>query len=276
MLLSLFAPLGKRSRLSIIFCHGKCSPRRVSTKSIGGRRWTLEENRKLEDLFEQGFSTRGMMNEMKDRSWSSIDNRVVALKKGLALPDEVTGRKTRPWSAEEDALLVEKLEQGLTPTRIASYFPHRSRASVDIHLRRLKLGPTTLRKKSNELPDGRVQRIIDMKLKEAKTFAQIGSELGLSLVQVAHLWRTQCTTTMSKETLDTFRSQRAWTSNEMKHLLELQSRGTLCTRDVALQFPSKTLIAVRIKSSRERVRFPKFSKEPEASFSIKSEKSPEQ
>lgn len=251
ILLSFFAPLGKPSRCPIIGCIWKGSLRRLSTHATEaderfGRRWTAEENRKLESLFKQGFGTVGIMKQMKDRSYAAITHRVLALKRGRALVDEVTGRKTRPWSAEEDALMAKKLEQGLTAAGLASYFPDRSPASVRTHSRRLKLGPDSRRKKSNEFPDGRVQLIVDRKLNEAKTLAEIASELGLSYAHVLHLWRSQCTPTMPKEMLDTFRWRRTWSPNEMDRLLELQRRGTLCLRDAALQFPSKTYPARQV------------------------------
>lgn len=268
MWVTLFAPLGKCSRLSGIIGNWKCSLRRLSTQSTGndgqGRRhWTAEENRKLESLFKQGVRTVGIMREMKDRSYASITHRVTSLVNGVPLRDGVEGKKPqRPWSVEENALMLEKMEQGLKTAGMISYFPDRSFNSVDMHALRLSLRPTAQVKKSDELPAELFQRIIDMRLKETKTIREIASELGLSHEKIDYLWETQCVKMLSKEMRDRIRWHRVWTPNETKHLTELHCRGTLSIKEATLQFPSKSLRAVATKASRERLLFPKFSQEP--------------
>lgn len=281
MWLSVFAPLGRPSKFYGILCNGKCSLRRQSTRSFGREprtqnRWTTEENRKVEDLVKQGLQLSGIVNEMKGRTYPSVLQRVRKVKLGLTLRDEKTQRKIRPWSAEEDALMLEKLEQGLTPLQMMNFFPGRTYSSVNIHTQRLRSWYTGQQEKLKNPADPRIQRIIDMRVKEAKNCQEIASELGLKYEKVHHLWATQCMKMVTKEMLDQIYLQTNWSPAEIEHLVELHRRATLCTRDAALQFPSKTLSAVKTKASHLQLRFPRRSKKPEASVAIKSEESPKQ
>jgi len=281
MWLSVFAPLRRPSKFYGILCNGKCSLRRQSTRSFGREprtqnRWTTEENRKVEDLVKQGLQLSGIVNEMKGRTYPSVLQRVRKVKLGLTLRDEKTQRKIRPWSAEEDALMLEKLEQGLTPLQIMNFFPGRTYSSVNIHTQRLRSWYTGQQEKLKNPADPRIQRIIDMRVKEAKNCQEIASELGLKYEKVHHLWATQCMKMVTKEMLDQIYLQTNWSPAEIEHLVELHRRATLCTRDAALQFPSKTLSAVKTKASHLQLRFPRRSKKPEASVAIKSEESPKQ
>lgn len=190
---------------------------------------------------------------------------------GLTLRDEKTARKIRPWSAEEDALMLEKLEQGLTPLRIMSFFPGRTYASVNVHTQRLRSWYTGQQEKLKNPADPQIQRIIDMRVKEAKNCQEIASELGVKYERVHHLWETQCMKMVTKEMLDQIYLQKNWSPAEIEHLVELHRRATLCTRDAALQFPSKTLRAVQTKASCLQLLFPRRSKKPEVSVAIKSE-----
>lgn len=210
--------------------------------STGGKLipWTAEEDRKLEDLVKQGLKLTAIAKEMKGRTYQSITTRKKAKRIGLTLRDEKTASERRPWSAEEDALMLEKLEQGLTPRTLISFFPGRTSAAIDMRSRRLREYYTGQRDKLQSIADPRIQRIIDMRVKEAKNCHNVASELGLNYEQVEYLWQTKCVKMISKEMLDQVRLQNQWSPNETEHLLELHRRATLCTHDVALQFLSKT------------------------------------
>ena len=172
--------------------------------------------------------------------------------------------------------MLEKLEQGLTPLQMMNFFPGRTYSSVNIHTQRLRSWYTGQQEKLKNPADPRIQRIIDMRVKEAKNCQEIASELGLKYEKVHHLWATQCMKMVTKEMLDQIYLQTNWSPAEIEHLVELHRRATLCTRDAALQFPSKTLSAVKTKASHLQLRFPRRSKKPEASVTIKSEESPKQ
>lgn len=238
--------------------------------------WTLDEDRKLEELYRKGLKLGQIISEMGNRTYGSCVMRLRTIQGGYTRPKE--GKMAyRHWTAEEEALLLEKQRQGLPFHQIATYFPGRNTVGVSKRLQNLKSWNTT--EKPTELmgsSDAVAQRMIDMRLKEAKTIMEIAAELKTSFAIVEMFWQRQCVPKLSNEMQDTLKWRKAWKPVEMKHLLELHRRGTLCIRDVALQFPTKTLSGVRTKCTREHLRFPMFSKEPEVSVPIKSEKSPGQ
>jgi len=161
---------------------------------------------------------------------------------------------------EESTLLQEKHRQGLEPGHIMRHLPGRSKRSIVVRLSRLKLRRAAQEQECDEFADGEVQRIIDMRLKEAKTLSEIASEFKSSTYQIEYLWETRCLRILSEEDISSVRWQTKWTPNELEHLFELHRRGTLCLRDVFLQFPSKTEMAVRGKCAREGLAFVKLPK----------------
>jgi hypothetical protein len=279
MWLSLLTPLGKVSRFSGILCIGNCSLRHQSSGKghfkSGTIPWTLDEDRKLEELYRKGLKLGQIVSEMGNRTYSSCEMRLKSIKGGYTRPKEGK-REYRHWTAEEDALILEKQRQGLPLHQIAAYFPSRNTAGVSRHLQNLKSWNTTGKPTELMRSSDAAQRMIDMRLKEVKSNMEIAAELKTSLAIVEHFWAKQCAPKLSKEMQDTLKWRKAWTPSEIKHLLELHRRGTLRRRDVALQFPSKTLSAVNAKCTPEHLRFPISSKEPEVSVPIKSEKSPGQ
>ena len=173
-------------------------------------------------------------------------------------------------------MIAEELEQGLTPLQIMSFFPGRTYGSITTHARRLRSWYTGQRERFRNPADPLVQRSIDMRVKEAKNCQDIALELGVKYERVHQLWESQCIKMVTREVLDQIYLQHNWSPAEIEHLVELHRRATLCTRDAALQFPSKTLPAVKAKAYRLQLLFPRRSKKPEVSVSIKSEESPEQ
>lgn len=67
-----------------------------------------------------------------------------------------------------------------------------------------------------------------------------------------------------------------WSPDEIEHLYELHRRATLCSREAALHFPSRTSKAVKTRASHLQIQFPGRLKKPEVSVAIKSEESLEQ
>ncbi|KAM0705338.1 hypothetical protein Q7P35_008128 [Cladosporium inversicolor] len=204
------------------------------------------------------------MSELEDRSYMAIQNRLKEFKTGLTPQEAGMGRKRRAWSAEEKTLLLEKQQQGLKLGGIASNFPDRSYSSVKQRLHRLHLWPDAPKSTANNFPKELTQRIIDMRLKEAKSLAEIAPEFKCTQKLIDYLWAQRCVKMLSREELDSVHRHRNWTPHEWKRLLELHHQGTLCVQDVALQFPSKTFTAVSVKASRQQLRFPRYSEEPEA------------
>ena len=252
---SLFAPLGKPGRFSSsLYNYWKCATLRQSSHSAVP--WTAEEERKLRRLVQQGFGPMRIASEMRDRPFSTIEFRLQALKAGCK-PLQVEGerKKGRMFTAEEKALILEKRTQGLSHQGIASYFPDRSFSSV----RRCMLGlvPWPLSKRrARDFTEEDLQRIIEMRSKEGKTYSEIGQEMQCSWRTIENLWRKRCLSMVTKETLQSVRSLRTWSPYEQEHLLELHRRGTTSISDAVRQFPSRTESAVRKKIMRMRLTFP--------------------
>lgn len=136
-------------------------------------------------------------------------------------------RKRNSWTAEEDALLLEKFEQGLNRKQVTDLLPGRTYSGVNTRLLRMMRSAAH---SHEELLNGSSRR----KLKYTDVF--IGRFMDL---------RQQ----------ESLRAQQSWTAEETKHLLELQRRGTMVD-DVFLQFPSRSHNAVHSKITREHLQFP--------------------
>ena len=161
------------------------------------------------------------------------------------------------WTAEEEALVQEKRRQGLSIYEIASYVPHRGYNAVKKHLKRLPSWPVSQRR-GKQFTEEELQRIVETRLKEDKTYFEIAVEMECSLEMLETLWRTRCRDLVSKEMQESIRRHRHWTPSEEQHLQELHRRGKLNISDAALQFPSKSRGSVSKKIMRERLEFPKY------------------
>lgn len=254
---SLFAPLGKPSRFpGVLYNFWKCATHRQLSQLTGP--WTAEEERKLRSLAQQGFGPMRIASEMSDRAFSTIEFRLQALKAG-GKPLQVEGerRKGRMFTAEEKALMLEKRRQGLSHQGIASYFPDRSLSSVRNHVSRLMHCPVPKRQ-TGDFKEEDLQRIIEMKSKEGKSFGEIGRAMQCSPRTIESLWYHRCLSMITEEVLQSTRPSYLWSLHEQEHLLELHRRGTISMSDAARQFPSRTETAVRKKIMRMRLTFPTF------------------
>jgi hypothetical protein len=199
-----------------------------------------------------------------NRSYGSISKRLSVLHGGTVPKTN----KRKLWSVEEEAFLWEKHQQGLTRVEIATCFPGRTFNSIDHRVSRLKSltegqRQTALQSRQQEfreLTGVHVERVVDMRLREAKSYEEIAIELGCSVQQVDTFWYRHCQPTLSEEARESIRRQRGWTLQEMEHLKELYRCGTMQRREVVLQFPSKTKEAVFSKIKRELLRFPRPTK----------------
>lgn len=173
------------------------------------------------------------------------------------------------WSTEEDALLQAKLHQGLTHREIAEYFPTRSANSITRRVRyKAALGdPLVLAKRQRKsFTEDEIERIIHMRLKEAKSRGDVALELDRSLYSITYAWFEHCVKRLSQDDINTVRWRQNWTPEEVRHLLQLHRRGTMVQREIALHFPSKPFNAVRIKMSRLQLDVPNKSKKQQQSL----------
>lgn len=191
-----------------------------------------------------------------NRTFKAIQGRIRRIRQGFVFRGEKRGVR---WSVEDDALLLEKHQQGLSLLSIASCFPGRHLESVRDHLQDMTSGVYDQRRKAQglnqrwtEVTDVLIQRVIDLRLEEAKSLAEVALDLNCTPILVRYLWYKRRLPLLSQEARDTVHKRIHWTPEEMKHLTELHNRGTMKPRDIALHFPSKSHIAVRSKLQREK------------------------
>lgn len=250
----LLAPLGKPSRFSSILCNWNHTLRRQLSgpyQSNPARRWTEDEVRKLADLHRQGFSGARLSNELSGRSIGSVAKRLKALRHEADSQAKQT--EYRPWSVEEKSLLIEKRRQGVPNEQLARFFPGRTYRAVATKY--VSLIDYRQKGRRRVWTDEEVQRIIDMRVKEAKSIPDIATALDRSHESV----KNKCFRLLpliSNGAREIVRSQRRWTTEETKHLHELHSRGTFKKSEVMLHFPSKSRSSVLGKIVNERLSFP--------------------
>jgi len=248
------ASFGIKRFPSILGNYGKSSLRQQSSGTSPPRvykTWTNGEDQKLKELCLQGFTVHQIGAEL-NRSYSSISDRIGRLKR-----EDITHTKEKnkvnSWTTEEDALLSEKYQQGLSRKQISQLFPERTYNAVSIRFTRLMGRQRAAQKPKHS--DEFVQRLIDLRLKGGKTYAELAVDLNCSQRTLEELWTKHCVSKLSTEEQESIRLQYKWTPQEMKHLLELHHRGMMI-RDVTLQFPSKSASAIVNKINREGLRFP--------------------
>lgn len=256
------ASLGISRRFPGILCeYGNSSLRRqlFGTSFAVQRRWNADEDDRLKELCLQGFTYQQIGAEL-NRSHSSLDGRIRKIK--LDAVSHTKKSECKFWNAEEDALLLEKFEQGMSRKELTNLFPGQTYCSVRARLRTVRLAAYGHEELLNEslwqrfkYTDMFIQRLKHLRLKEAKTFAEIAVDLNCASRPLKALWARRVRPFLSKEERESLHAQLKWTPEETKHLLELQHRGTMID-DVFLQFPSRSRHSVHCKITRSHLRFP--------------------
>lgn len=157
---------------------------------------------------------------------------------------------------------MEKKRQGLSLSEIAKYLPERCYTSIkgrsNAEAARSNLPPGRKRKKLSQVEP---QRIIDMRVREAKSFSEIAIAFNRPYGSITSAWNRACPKLMSatewEKIEEAIRNKIRWTAEELKHLLELHRRGDISGDDAALHFPSRTDQAVRMKTKCLLLEFPK-------------------
>jgi len=252
---SLLAPLGKPNRFSSILCNLKYCTHRQLSQSTGAnpfsrQPWTEESDRKLRSLVQQGFKPKRIESEMSDHTYSAIHWRYAALKAG---DRTFQAEGQRSWTAEEHALILEKRKQGLSLRDILSHLPGRSYSSIKNYTHRIPIWHVSPRL-AKDFTEDELQRVIEMRLKEAKTYKEIARAMASSTMTIERLWRYSRLSTISANVRKCL-----WTLEENEHLLELHRRGNVSITDAARQFPSKSRNAVSLKIRFEGLKFPSRS-----------------
>jgi DNA-binding transcriptional MerR regulator len=199
----------------------------------GYRKWSPEEDAKILELHQQGLKTADIRRQMHDRNHMSVSLRLRALECGA------TGDLGH-WTTQEDAILSEMRQKGMSHAEISKCLPGRSWAAVKNRVSYL-VYPKGGKKRPYTAED--IQRIIDMRIKDYKGSVEIAKELNRSRASIEQFWKVTCSKLLTKEEAESLRLRDRWSENEVKRLWELHSRY-MTRGDMALQFPSKSYDAV--------------------------------
>jgi transposase len=258
---SLLTSLVRPKKVTFAWGNGTC-PLRSQRPGSSYARWTADEDRKLVELRQQGLEFSQVANMMSNRSLVAIINRFGKVKPGSVTPQSRSKATPRLWSPQEEALLLEMVQQGVSHHDMANRLPGRSYPSIKCHLANRETWTSGQRQKHRTYTDAELQRMIHMRLKEARSFKEIALEFNCSQQSVTEVWRARCLRLIPEEAQELIKMHRLWSQKETDHLIKLHRKGTLSTRDVALQFPSKSLTHVRQKCLRELLVFPRCTKKP--------------
>ena len=269
-MLSSLAPLRRPGQFSGILCiRNRFAHRNVSRLYRRGlsKPWTADEDSKLMELRRQGTSMQHIAKEMIGRTFMAIETRIMVLNTGKVSQKKKDTSRSPIWTPEENALLLEKLQQGLLYRQIASFFPGRTYHAVTTHLQNRERWASPQSRRYQRWTDAELQRIIDMRTKEAKTLTEIAAAFNCTFPAIAGAWRLRCERLISKEAHDSIQRQTLWTPIEEEHLQELHRREKekMHVDCVALHFPSKTTDAVRNKCRRMGLGFARRRRKPEHS-----------
>ena len=237
---SLLTPLVRPKKVKFAWGNGKW-PLRSQRSGSGHVRWTANEDRKLIELRQKGLPWSQITDIMSHRSLVGLLARFQVLNPGNIPPQPRANVTLRNWSTQEEELLLEMVQQGLTCADMASRLPGRTYYPIKGHLAARDTWTSGHRQKRRIYADAEIQRMIHMKLKEARTFKEIALEFKVSQYSIAEIWQIRCLPLVSKEAREMISLQRHWSPKETDRLLRLHRKGTLSTSEAALQFPSKSL-----------------------------------
>jgi transposase-like protein len=225
----------------------KCFRRRVSLSSglygVVRRRWTAEESRKLVELYQKGVSTT-QISEQLGRNRTSVVNRRILIRNGKS---EISSRK--PWTAEEGSILLAKRQAGCRFKDMV--LPGRSTQACQQRcniIRNLERVEGKHPAKSGKLfTHAELQRIIDLRVNERKSTADIGEELGRTEHSIKKVWHNRCKRMVPQKVLQRMRPINAWSSEDDDRLVTLYSKG-MKLDELKLHFPEKSVNSAKYRA----------------------------
>jgi hypothetical protein len=207
------------------------------------RRWEAEESRKLVELWQKGLSVTQICEELRDRDVPSVTSQIRVLKRGRVEPSSY-----KPWTAEEDSILLAQRQAGCRAQDMV--LPGRSmkacysRWALIRNLESIEeLHDANPRK---EFTHAELQRIIDLRVIERKSTADIGKELGRTEKSIRNVWWRRCKHMVPQEMLREIQPNKDWTSKEVDLLVTLCNKGTRM-REIKAHFPDRTTQALSMR-----------------------------
>jgi transposase-like protein len=226
----------------------RCFRKRFSLSSglyDGPRPWTAEESRKMVELYQKGLSTTQIAEQLGGRTILSVKSHISIVKNGDL---ELGSRK--PWTAEEDSILLAKRQAGCGFKDI--FIPGRSRMACQERWKSYTNPENVDPKKYGtrytdaEVTDAEVQRIIDLRINERKSLKDIAKDMGRPGRAVTQIWRRRCKHLLPEDVLQGLRPSRAWSSEDDEILVKLYNEGKKF-HEIQAYFPKKTLGATKLR-----------------------------
>lgn len=201
--------------------------------------WSDDEDQKILELERRGMSHLYIAERLgRDFTKSMVRGRLHALEAGTS-----SGTNWRP---EEIAMLMKKRQEGLGFKEIAAQLPGRTKQAVSSQYRNRSIAGPLSTKERKAWTEADLRRVIEMRVKERRSIADIAAYLGRSPEAVSTAWKRLCTKLVPKETMQELYYNHRWKPAEEERLVHLREQG-LTHSDIALQFPSITPVGVSEK-----------------------------
>lgn len=131
----------------------------------GGRRWSGDEEELLLKLRRENKPWDEILEQFPDRTYISLTGKYFQLTKDPSKPKQ---EAPEPWTPEEEELLFDLLDAGLSWEEMAEYFTGRSAAAVNNHYHQMTLPddhvPSTSRKSWTTDEDKRLLKLAKGKM----------------------------------------------------------------------------------------------------------------
>jgi len=201
--------------------------------------WIDDEDQKILELERRGMSRSYIAERLgRDFTKSMVRGRLYTLEAGTS-----SGTNWRP---EEIAMLMKKRQEGLSFNEIAAHLPGRTKQAVSSQYRNRSIAGPLSTKERKAWTEADLRRVIEMRVKERRSIADIAAYLGRSPEAVSTAWKRLCTKLVPKETMQKLYYNHRWKPAEEERLIHLREQG-LTHSDIALQFPSRTPVSVSEK-----------------------------
>ena len=131
----------------------------------GGRRWSGDEEELLLRLRRENKPWDEVLEQFPDRTYGSLNNKYYELTRDPSTPKQ---EAPEPWTPEEEELLFDLLDAGLTWEEMAEYFTGRSAGAIQNHYHQMTLPddhvPSTSRKSWTTDEDKRLLKLAKGKM----------------------------------------------------------------------------------------------------------------
>lgn len=242
----------------------------VSTRALRTLKpWSEAEHQKVQDLLEQGLSSGRIAKQLENRTFYAVRRHLAESRR---TPGERAGSSTKSWTPEEDEILASKRAVGLKHAEILPSLPGRSIEAVRQRWRLyLRNRSENSESRKGSWTAEELERLIDLRVKQLKSFQNIAKELERSVGSVRAVWHFRARLQVPQVVQESLRRQPGWTVEDDELLISLASKKKLTRPDIAARFPGRSVQSVesRLESLQHRLKWKQRSSRKEVA-AIKS------